>query len=384
MLLRRIIATLILLLGLASLSAAQSDVPQKAQYPGLVAVHFIQGGVGNIGSGMIVAADGTTAEVLTCAHGYTPQSSVLVITQDGRRWQGTMKGIDATQDVALVTIKDPGGIKPVTIAETEPEINSNVYVCGYAKGTVWRGSWSRVIGWVGPTSGSVTWMQFSGGAQQGMSGGPILNQQGKIVGIVTTTTGYVSHGPCFPRARAVLRFVLPPYRRPPIRVGPLVLVQPPAGQFVQGPRRPGSDEIPMTIDGGQGPGCAPGRPCPSPPFDQPPPPAADGGQSVPLPPPAVDPALIDQLARQAARIDALEKQLALVQATAGPPGAPGKDGAAGPAGPTGPPGMPAALDSLPPIRIQTLNPDGTVHQDAQARLGDLIRLKPIAVKAEVK
>jgi hypothetical protein len=35
---------------------------------------------------------------------------------------------------------------------------------------------------------------------------------------------------------------------------------------------------------------------------------------------------------------------------------------------------------LPPFRIQTLNLNGTVHQDATARLGDLVRLKPFIVK----
>jgi tetrahydromethanopterin S-methyltransferase subunit G len=47
---------------------------------------------------------------------------------------------------------------------------------------------------------------------------------------------------------------------------------------------------------------------------------------------------------------------------------------------------PAAVDtsSIPPIRIQTLNIDGTVHQDVQARLGDLIKLEPIPVKTEAK
>jgi hypothetical protein len=32
-----------------------------------------------------------------------------------------------------------------------------------------------------------------------------------------------------------------------------------------------------------------------------------------------------------------------------------------------------------PLRIQMLDDKGNVHQDAQARLGDLIKLKPVIV-----
>jgi hypothetical protein len=35
-----------------------------------------------------------------------------------------------------------------------------------------------------------------------------------------------------------------------------------------------------------------------------------------------------------------------------------------------------------PLRIQTLNPDGTVHQDVSARLGDMVRLKPIPMPSK--
>jgi hypothetical protein len=63
----------------------------------------------------------------------------------------------------------------------------------------------------------------------------------------------------------------------------------------------------------------------------------------------------------------------------------GEPGPAGPPGPPGPPGTspdPAALaGQLPPIRIQTLNPNGTVYQSAEARLGDLIRLRSVPTPA---
>jgi hypothetical protein len=183
-----------------------------------------------------------------------------------------------------------------------------------------------------------------------MSGGPILNSEGKIVGIVTTTTGYVSHGPCFPRVRAVLRFVLPPYRRRPILVGPLVPVQLPPGQFVQGPAPPA-------------------------PIVQLPPPAVGDAQPSPVGPPAVDSMLTEQVAQQAARIDALERQLAAVQTTPGPPG---KDGAPGPPGPAGPPGagpsveqVAAALAKMP-ITFRKVDAKGTPVGETKVYLGGTV------------
>ena len=139
------------------------------------------------------------------------------------------------------------------------------------------------------------------------------------------------------------------------------------------------------------------------------PPVVDNG--IPIPP-SVNAQLIADNQRLTndiiARLENIEK--ALSNPPAGPPGrvgAPGpagpqgpggsqgSEGKLGPQGPPGPAGSPgetpqidydaladAIAKKLPPIRIQTLNLDGSVHQDATARLGDLIKLRPIVVKRE--
>lgn len=240
MAIRKLLLVSILFIGMASWSPGQqscppggscrpptwrASVPQKAQYPALVAVHTIRGQSSTIGSGAIVHADGKIAEVLTCAHGLVSGPGNVVVTQDGRRWQAKVIGLDRLQDVALLRIADPG-LPVLKLATAPPVVGSRVYACGYAHGRVWRGRWRRVTGWAGPTTGRQTWLAADGAAQQGMSGGPILNEQERIVGIIARSDGHSCVvGPCLPRVRAVLRFLLPPYRR--VAVRPLVPVVPP-------------------------------------------------------------------------------------------------------------------------------------------------------------
>jgi len=303
-----------------------SDTPAKAQYPALVAVHFRQTGTTDIVSGAIVHVSGDTAEVLTCAHGYTKGCRPLVITQDGKRYQARLKGIDVQQDVALLGIRNPG-LKPLPLAEAEPAANARVYVCGYASGRFWRGQWSHVVQWVGPARGQQTWLEVGCAAEGGMSGGPILDAHGRIVGLITGTDGPRCVGPCLPRIRKLIKFLLPPYR-PIVKKVVRPIVQVPSNK-------------------------------------------------------AELQALRDEIKGLKAEIAALRAE---VKQVAKQPGPAGKDGAVGPQGPPGKDGAPcdyeALVKRLPPIRIQTLNQDGTVHQDAEARLGDLVRLLPLIVKPE--
>ena len=96
---------------------------------------------------------------------------------------------------------------------------------------------------------------------------------------------------------------------------------------------------------------------------------------------------VAELESRVAVIEAKWEELGNIQ---GPPGPQGERGPAGPKGDKGDPGecpdieaiVAAAVAELPPLRIQTLNPDGTVHQDVEARLGDLIKLRPVIVSGE--
>lgn len=332
---------------IGSPAVIQPEVPQRHQYPALVTTHFIQGRKSSIASGAIVSAGEGMAQVLTCAHAYEPSSSVLVITQDGRRWPAEIRGIDREQDVALLSIQDPG-IKPLQVAEDEPQAGESVYVAGFAGGRTPAGSWGRVTQWVSPGAGRNTFMEVSSPAVNGMSGGPILNNRGQVVGLITGTSGRTCIGPCLPRVRAVLRFLLPPYGRTPAPLVPVQLA--PKTPRVNPPAAPGPSPI------------------------------------IAGPTPSEEIAKLQEAhAVLSAEVAALNARVAILEKTgpvAGPPGPPG------PAGPSVDVSkLAAAVASavtLPPLRIQTLKVDGSVHQEVAARLGDLVKLKPIPVQAEGK
>uniref|UniRef100_A0A6M3JHP4 Tail protein n=1 Tax=viral metagenome TaxID=1070528 RepID=A0A6M3JHP4_9ZZZZ len=88
---------------------------------------------------------------------------------------------------------------------------------------------------------------------------------------------------------------------------------------------------------------------------------------------------LDDLAHRVA--DVLLQDASFVALTKGDTGAPGKDGTDAQQ-----PDIDTLLTDLekrlPPLRIQTLNPDGSIRDDVLARLGDLVRLRALVVKAE--
>jgi hypothetical protein len=294
---RRILLILVLFVGMVSWAPGQcgpqgcptptqSSAPQKAPYTALVAVHQSDG---TVGTGSIVHADGKVAEVLTCAHGYNSALQTVIVTQDGRRWKATAKGVDPVQDVAVFRIADPRGIRPIALAQSQPKPGVRLFACGYAAGRIYRGTWARLTQWVGPGKGlPFTWLEINAPVQSGMSGGPILNERREIVGLITGGDSDVCVGPCLPRVRAALRFLLPPYR--PIMVvppQPLVPVTPP--------------------------------------------------QPVPAEPEGIT-QLQSEVQELKAQIAILTQQIAELTNTPGPPGPRGPRGLPGPKGPRGPAG----------------------------------------------
>ncbi len=370
---RRVILSLLLVAAMAlpvlsqnQCSTGQCPVGQAAEqpaqqpYPALVVTEFGAPGRSErtVGSGVIVAADGKMATVLTCAHGYKALMKVVVIIQGGQRYCADIVGVDAVQDVMLLEIADPG-IASHPIAATEPARGERVYICGFVGGSLsaYAGSWGTVKQWVSPkVRGRSTFIETTCVSKNGQSGGPILNSRGQVAGIITgNRKGAI--GPCLPRVRKVLKFLLPPY---PNRPGVIVPKSRPRLAPVK-PKRPR---------------------------------AAASEQLVPVVfPPAEATAQIDATTRITidARLDRIEKLIAALAkqpSQPGPQGPPGNDGKAGPIGPVekDAPLKPIPLDDivaevlsrLPPIQFKLIR-DGKVIEEEDVYLGGtlLLRLVPV-------
>lgn len=345
--------------------------------------------------------------VLTCRH-VVEQDDCIVVWRDGYRSNGRVDARGAVYDTALVRVTPPADAQVIPVAEEPAQPGDVVRAFGYG------GQYNVPVRTLQLHSAEITvrgYEQFGqesritcdAWCQSGDSGGPLVFK-GQIVGIIS---GYSeprdTRGPHCTPIRNLLRTVLPhgivagidAARSQRAICGPsgcqvyprqVVPISPPSQSPIQKtPQQRPDVEL------------QPSQPI-TPPVVVPPPAAACPRSAE-----------IDQLIADQKRLDAEIQKVVQGGAVgpAGPPGEPGpagprgdqgqqgEPGPRGPQGEPGPPGPPGANGStptidykalaaelakqLPPIRIQTLNLDGSVHQDVTARLGDLIRLKPIKV-----
>jgi S1-C subfamily serine protease len=140
------------------------------------------------GSGFEVDEEGT---VVTAAHVVDEASSVEVILQDGSTHKAEVLGIDDASDLAVIRF-DPEGaeLHPLEIADSS---NLNVGASVAAIGAPFEYAWSFSTGIVSgldrtiqaPNGFSVAHaVQTDAAINPGNSGGPLIDSEGKVIGVV--------------------------------------------------------------------------------------------------------------------------------------------------------------------------------------------------------
>jgi serine protease Do len=135
------------------------------------------------GSGFVIHQDGL---ILTNNHVIVNASEITVFTDDGTEYAATLVGRDLTHDLAVIRIQATG-LKPVEFARVATaDLGSEVVVFGYPLGSsdlnVTRGVASALKSDPGRNA---TWVQTDAAVNPGNSGGPMVNLQGQVVGIVS-------------------------------------------------------------------------------------------------------------------------------------------------------------------------------------------------------
>jgi putative serine protease PepD len=156
--------------------------------PGVVEIKSTISGSGATGSGFEVDENG---DVVTAGHVVEGASSVKVILQDGTTLSAEVLGIDSASDIAVIHF-DPAGqeLHPLELADSS-ELNVGAPVA--AIGAPFEYAWSFSTGIVSglnrtiqaPNGFSVSGaIQTDAAVNPGNSGGPLLDAEGKVVGIV--------------------------------------------------------------------------------------------------------------------------------------------------------------------------------------------------------
>jgi S1-C subfamily serine protease len=138
------------------------------------------------GAGIVIGGDGS---ILTNAHVVGRQARAEVDSWEGSRLSADVLAAEATLDLAL--LRGPGESGLSASIELEegplPPVGSRVYVIGHPVGLGWtvtQGivSAHRRPGEVGP----VVLIQTDAAISPGNSGGPLLDEHGRVVGIITS------------------------------------------------------------------------------------------------------------------------------------------------------------------------------------------------------
>lgn len=148
------------------------------------------------GSGFIVTSDGyivTNYHVI--ADAYTGNYAVSVILYNGDKYDAKIVGVEESSDVAVLKI-DATGLTAATLGDSDSlQVGESVYAVGNPLGEL---SFSMTSGMVSAldrdittqdsTTGQTTtnnMFQIDAAVNEGNSGGPVYNQYGEVIGIVT-------------------------------------------------------------------------------------------------------------------------------------------------------------------------------------------------------
>ncbi|MEM7411352.1 MAG: serine protease [Myxococcota bacterium] len=143
----------------------------------------------SLGTGFLVAEDrlvATNYHVISQFVDYPERYRLEYLDQAGKAGALTLLDVDVVHDLALLRTDDPMPA-PLELAETPPEQGVTIYSLGnpFDIGfTVVPGTYNGI-----DRGSYYEHIHFSGSINSGMSGGPVLDRQGRVVGVNVSTAG---------------------------------------------------------------------------------------------------------------------------------------------------------------------------------------------------
>lgn len=161
----------------------------------------------SLGSGVLVDANQTQGLVLTNWHVIRDsRSAVLVQFPDGFQSAGTVIRFDEAWDLAAIAIWKPP-VEPVPLAAMPPVIGEPLTIAGYGRGA-YRAQSGPCTDYLSPGTGyTKEFVELAAAARQGDSGGPILNADGHLAGILFGQSEGRTIGSCSTRLKTFLASV---------------------------------------------------------------------------------------------------------------------------------------------------------------------------------
>lgn len=193
-------AVAVVLAARSAAPAPASSARARAIDTGVVDVYTTLGYSGSsaAGTGIVLTSSG---EVLTNNHVIRGATAIRVIdVQTGRRYRATVLGYNLVEDVALIRVSTPRGLRPAAFGDSSQlHVGDPVTAVGNAGGT--GGAPSVTHGTITGLHRSLSVSDDQGGTEQltdliridaplapGDSGGPLLSRSQRVIGINTAAS----------------------------------------------------------------------------------------------------------------------------------------------------------------------------------------------------
>lgn len=150
------------------------------------------------GTGVILTADGY---IVTNNH-IVEGAEKVYVTCEGTEYEAEIVGTDATVDLAVLKAKNASNLKPASLGDSAAlRIGDTAVAIGDPLGTLKLTCTNGIISGLDReinTDGKVqNYIQTNAAVNPGNSGGPLINDKGEVIGIVTMKTivaGYDEYG----------------------------------------------------------------------------------------------------------------------------------------------------------------------------------------------
>jgi S1-C subfamily serine protease len=140
----------------------------------------------SVGTGWPVVS----GQVVTSNHVVVGRHEVIVINSLGQALPARIVSRDDTTDIALLEVSDTGKLPPaLPLARSSARLGANVFTIGFPYATTMGTApklFAGVISCVNGLRDDPTTYQTTVPIQPGNSGGPLLNMNGEVVGVVTS------------------------------------------------------------------------------------------------------------------------------------------------------------------------------------------------------
>jgi S1-C subfamily serine protease len=139
-----------------------------------------------LGTGFIGWQDADGVYVVTADHVVKDASSSVTLTRANQSWRGDVQAEDAANDLAVIRLNGrPAGAEPLWQSPSpgRPRVGDQLLLVGSPfglSGTVTTGVVSRV---------TAKLVQTDAAANPGNSGGPAVDKQGRVVGVLVSGGG---------------------------------------------------------------------------------------------------------------------------------------------------------------------------------------------------